>query len=438
LIDFIYNKIVLPLLTYFFKNFSKNKEKFLERERIIEESWAGLKKYPHLQKRVLIHSASMGEFEQVKPIIEELKAKDDSLYIICSFFSPSGLNNAKNYKFADKICYLPIDTDENMERFVQSIKPDIAIIVRYEIWRNLIRSLFHKHIPIILVNATMPTNNFFRTCFLPRKYLFQTLSLLTTIFTAGSRHTHYFDGLHLKNTEVRTLTDTRFDRIVKYSESINHNEILDTDLFDADELIIVAGSIWNVDEDIIIKAVANVRKSLDVKIRVIYVPHEPTEENLDNLCAKLGPHILYSKLIQCYGEYTISDLKEKINYRDFVIDKVGILLSLYSFADIAYIGGAFGDGIHSVTEAAVYGIPIISGPKLEKSTDAKNLTKNKALKTINNTKELEDWLKLLIVNKEYRKDLGRMAKEYVYNSAGSSKIVIDRILDYLNENEKIK
>ncbi len=428
----------MPLLTYFFKNFSKNKEKFLERERIVEESWAGLKQYPHLKKRVLIHSASMGEFEQIKPIIEELKSRNPSLYIICSFFSPSGLNNAKNYKFADKLCYLPIDTKDNMERFVQSINPDIAIIVRYEIWRNFIKSLFHKHIPIILVNATMPTNNFFRTCFLPRQYLYQTLSMLTVILTAGSRHTNFFDGLHLKYTEVRTLTDTRFDRIVKYIKDINQTDVLDPNIFADDEIKIVAGSTWAPDEEILIKAVANVRKALDVKIRVIYVPHEPTEENLDNLCAKLGPHVLYSKLIQCYSKYTVSDLKEKINSRDFVIDKIGILLCLYSFADIAYIGGAFGDGIHSVTEAAVYGIPIISGPKLEKSTDAKNLTKNKALKTINNAKELEDWLKLLIVNKEYRKDLGRIAKEYVYNSAGSSKIVTDKIIKYLYDNSNTK
>lgn len=414
----------------------RNNSKYLEREEAIAASWDMFSDMPHFKKVIWIHSASMGEFEQIKPVIEELREKRDYLYIVASFFSPSGYKNQKDYPLVDKVCYMPIDTKENAERFISSINPEIAIFVRYEIWRNHLLELKKRNIPAILVNATMPTNNFYRNSTFTRYFLRDNLNLFNLILTSGSRHTHYFDHLDLK-TEVRTLTDTRFDRIIQKVEESKTFEILDYRIFEPNELIIVAGSIWEQDEKILLPAINQVRKEIDANIKVIFVPHEPTEEHIDNLSAKVPAHALSSRIRQCLMDKGCKWVHEKLLGKDIIVDEIGYLLGLYKYGHIAYIGGAFGEGIHSVIEPAGFGLPIISGPNLSKSTDAQLLNKSKALKVIKNQKELADWLKFLILNIDFRKEYGRIAKEYVYNSAGSSKMVADKIISILyNEQEK--
>lgn len=377
----------------------------------------------------------MGEFEQVKPVIEELKKNRSYLYIIVSFFSPSGFNNQKNYELVDKFCYLPIDTKENAERFINAIKPDVAVFVRYEIWRNYLLELHKNKIPTVLINATMPTNNFYRNFSLTKKFLRQNYNLFSLILTAGSRHTDYFEQLGL-STEIRTLTDTRFDRIIQKVEENRIYEVIDHRVFDPEEIILVAGSIWKEDENVLIPAITKVRKDIDAKIKIIYVPHEPTDENIERLSELVPNHALFSRIVDCLKEKGCRWLHEKLIGKDIIVDQIGHLLGLYKFASIAYVGGAFGEGVHSVTEPAGYGIPIITGPNLSKSTDAQYLRKNKALKVIKNSKDLADYLKFLILNNNFRNELGRIAKEYVYNSAGSSKIVSDRIISILYSKEE--
>ncbi len=420
---------------FFFKNLKKNNAKYLEREEIIASSWDTFSDIPHYKKVIWIHSASMGEFEQIKPVVEELTKNRDYLYIIVSFFSPSGYNNQKQYPFLDKVCYMPIDTKENAERFIQSVKPDIAIFVRYEIWRNHLLELKKRKIPVILVNATMPSNTFYRNSTCTRFFLRDNLNMFDLILTSGSRHTDYFEQLNLKTT-IRTLTDTRFDRIIQKVEEAKVYEVLDHRIFDPNEIIIIAGSTWKEDEKILLPAINNVRQSIDAHIKVIYVPHEPTEEHIEDLSALIPAHALFSRIKECLQDKGCKWVHEKLLGKDIIVDEIGYLLGIYRYGHIAYVGGAFGDGIHSVTEPAGYGIPIISGPNLSKSTDAQLLNKNKALKVVKNEKELTDWLKFLILNSDFRKEYGRIAKEYVYNSAGSSKIVADRIISILYNEQK--
>lgn len=422
------------MIIFFFKKLKKNNSKYLEREEVIENSWGMFSDIPHFKKVIWIHSASMGEFEQIKPVIEELKKNRDYLYIIASFFSPSGYNNQKDYPLVDKVCYMPIDTKENAERFISSINPDIAIFVRYEIWRNHLLELKKRNIPAILVNATMPSNNFYRNSTFTRYFLRDNLNLFELILTSGSRHTHYFDHLGLK-TEIRTLTDTRFDRIIQKVEEYKVKEVFDYKIFAQNEIIIVAGSIWEQDEKILLPAIDKVRKEIDANIKVIYVPHEPTEEHIDNLSTKIPTHALSSRIRECLLDKGCKWVHEKLLGKDIIVDEIGYLLGLYKYGHIAYIGGAFGEGVHSVAEPAGFGIPIISGPNLSKSTDAQLLNKNKALKIVKNQKELTDWLKFLILNTDFRKEYGRIAKEYVYNSAGSSKMVADRIINILYDEQ---
>lgn len=436
MIDFIYNKIVLPLLFFFYKKVKKNNSKFLEREEAIDALWHYFQDIPYFKKVIWIHSASMGEFEQIKPVIEELRKNRDYLYIVASFFSPSGYNNQKNYTFVDKVCYMPLDTIENAERFVEAINPDIAIFVRYEIWRNHLLALKKRDIPAVLVNATLPTNKFYRQCTFTRFFLRDNLNLFNLILTSGSRHTDYFVQLNLK-CEVRTLTDTRFDRIVQKVKESTTDEVLDSRIFDEKEIIIIAGSIWEQDEKFLLPAIDKVRRDIDAHIKVVYVPHEPTESHIENLSALIPAHALSSRIRECLKDKGCKWVHEKLLGKDIIVDEIGYLLGLYKYGHIAYIGGGFGEGIHSVAEPAGFGLPIISGPNLSKSTDAQLLNKTKALKIINNEKELADWLKFLILNNDFRKEYGRIAKEYVYNSAGSSKIVVDRIISILyNEQQK--
>lgn len=436
MIDFIYNKLIIPLLIFYFKKIQKNNAKFLEREKEIKSMWDTISDIPTYKKVVWIHSASMGEFEQIKPVIEELKKNRDYLYIIASFFSPSGYKNQKDYPLLDKVCYMPIDTKENAEKFIKTIHPDIAIFVRYEIWRNHLLELKKHNIPAILVNATMPSNKFYRSCTLTRAFLRYNLNLFDLILTSGSRHTDFFDKLNV-DTEIRTLTDTRFDRIIQKVEEARIYEVLDKRIFDPNEIVIIAGSIWEEDEKILLLAIKSVREQIEAHIKVIYVPHEPTEEHIEKLSALIPSHALSSRIRQCLTEKGCKWVHEKLIGKDIIVDEIGYLLGLYYYGHIAYVGGAFGKGIHSVIEPAGYGLPIISGPNLSKSTDAQYLKKSKALKVINNTKELTDWLKFLILNDEFRRELGRIAKEYVYHSAGSSKIVVEKIISILySQNNK--
>lgn len=435
MIDFIYNKIVIPFLIFYFRKIKKNNSKFLEREKEIQSQWNSFSDIPVYKKIIWIHSASMGEFEQIKPVIEELKKNRDYLYIVASFFSPSGYNNQKDYPYIDKICYMPIDTKENAERFVSSIHPDIAIFVRYEIWRNHLLELRKLNIPTILVNATMPSNKFYRTCSLTRAFLRNNLNLFDLILTTGSRHTEFFENLGVKS-EIRTLTDTRFDRIIQKVEEARIYEVLDKRILDPDELVIVAGSIWEEDEEVLLPAIKSVREEIDAQIKLIYVPHEPTEEHIEDLSSKIPSHALSSRIRQCLLEKGCKWVHEKLKGKDIIVDEIGYLLGLYYYGHIAYVGGAFGKGVHSVIEPAGFGLPIITGPNLSKSTDAQYLKKSKALKVVKNAKELADWLKFLVLNNEFRRELGRIAKEYVYQSAGSSKIVTDKIINILYNKEK--
>lgn len=435
MLDFIYNKIIIPLLIFYFRKIKKNNSKFIEREQEIETLWDTFADIPIYKKIIWIHSASMGEFEQIKPVIEELKKNRDYLYIVASFFSPSGYKNQQDYPYVDKMCYMPIDTKENAAKFVAAIHPDIAIFVRYEIWRNHLLELKKLNIPTILVNATMPTNNLYRTSWLTRAFLKENYDLFHSILTTGSRHTEFFEKLGI-NAEIRTLTDTRFDRIIKKVEEARIYEVLDRRIFDTKELVIVAGSIWEEDEKILLPAIKSVREQIDAQIKVIYVPHEPTEEHIDNLTNKIPAHALSSRIRQCLLDKGCQWVHQKLKDKDIIVDEIGYLLGLYYYGHIAYIGGAFGEGIHSVIEPAGFGLPIISGPNLSKSTDAQFLKKNKALKVVRNAKELADWLKFLILNNEFRSELGRIAKEYVYHSAGSSKIVADKIISILYNTEK--
>jgi 3-deoxy-D-manno-octulosonic-acid transferase len=423
-ISIIYNLIFIPIartVLFFLKFFN---EKAGERERNWMESLSVLKDLPSSEKgiRIWFHSASMGEFEQAKPVIERIKERNPNVIIITSFFSPSGYLNQKDYQYADAVVYLPFDTKKNISQFIDLVQPKAVIFVRYEIWRNYLEELSKRKIPTLLICATIPGKISNKPLGLLSPFYQSTYNFFDEIYTVGKTHTEYFESLGI-NSKIFTHSDTRFDRIVQNVESAKASPVLPPELISENDFILVAGSTWEFDEKIIIDGL-KIYSDSSKNIRLIFVPHEPTEQNLKRLQSQIPDSVLLSDII---NEKNTS--KKEIKSNHIIVDSIGKLLKLYSHADCAYIGGAFGAGVHSVTEPAGYGIPLAAGTGIDNSPDAVELCKLGALDIINNAEDFAKWLKELIESDEIRKRKSEIAKDYVYKSTGTSGIIAERILN---------
>jgi 3-deoxy-D-manno-octulosonic-acid transferase len=424
---FLYNFIILPFLMVikaFVQPFNK---KLKEREGMWEDV---LDEFLEIEskftgKRVWFHAASMGEFEQAKPVIEQIKADNTDIHVIVSFYSPSGYNNQKDYEFADAVLYMPIDLGQNARYFINSIKPDIAVFVRYEIWYNHLSYLNRRHIPTLLICATMPGSSAMRENFLLRSFLKKSYRLFTSIYTINEQQTEFFRKLGIEHVE--TLTDTRFDRIAKTVDLARRNPILGRNFIREDDFILVAGSSWQPCEKMIIDSYVSIQEYKDKKIKLVLVPHEPTEEHINDLVMQLGKYVLLS-------EYENNPNEDYSDTQIMVVDGIGKLLKLYSSADAAYIGGGFGVGIHSVTEPAGYGIPLSTGPKIDNSPDAVQLHKQGAISIVENADSFSNWMKLLIDNPEETGRIGKIAHDFVHKQKGSSEKIARAIEKYLRVN----
>jgi 3-deoxy-D-manno-octulosonic-acid transferase len=425
-----YNVIFIPIARIIKKIWELFNLKLKEREQNWKSSMEALmpleSKLNEGNNLVLwFHSASMGEFEQAKPVIEELKRTREDVIAVCSFFSPSGYNHQRSYPFADTIVYLPFDTRSNAMYFISKVKPDVAVFVRYEIWRNFLEELKASKVPALLINATFPRSkllNFFKS------FLRSTLNLFDEIYTINDKQTDKFKSLGL-STKVKTLADTRFDRIIANIENEKTNPKLRYALFDESEFVMVAGSTWEPDEKLIFSALE--RLTSDGKeLRLILVPHEPTEYNIMRIRKLAKNSVFLSEIDKLPFPTTPNELKDFVKGKIIVVDSVGKLLGLYRYATFAYVGGAFGDGVHSVTEPAGYGIPLSAGSNISSSPDALELASLGCLRTVRDDNELYLWLKELMENPDRAVQLGQIAKDYVYSRRGTSKIISSRILEF--------
>jgi 3-deoxy-D-manno-octulosonic-acid transferase len=388
-------------------------------------------------KRIWFHAASMGEFEQAKPIIEKIKELVPDTIIICSFFSPSGYNNQKNYKFSDAVCYLPFDTLHRAKKFIDLVKPDLAVFVRYDVWLNHLKRLVKNQVPIFLIDATIPKSKFMQGS-LMKPYLRAVYGCFSMIFTVGSDHSHFFENLSIKS-DIHTTADTRFDRIINSVEIAAREAVLPAELFD-DYFVLVAGSSWQPDEDIIINSYHNLKNTISKKLKLIFVPHEPTEEHIEQLQEKISETLLLSDILSLISSIKsdlssdadlIAELCNYIGERHIIVDSIGKLLNLYSIADAAYVGGAFGVGIHSVTEPAGYGLPVATGTKIQGSPDALALKELGALTIVQDDEDLQQWLYMMIESIEEKTKAGSASRDYVYKAKGASEVVVKSILKSL-------
>lgn len=416
LVEFLYRFVFIPFAGIYLRVFSFFNKKAAKRE----QSWKKLLQKVEMlpkSKRVLFHASSMGEFEQAKPVIERLKAIDPEIHIIVSFFSPSGYDNQKDYPFANEVIYMPFDTRRNARRFLSAVNPDIAVFIRYEIWLNHLKIMKEMNIAAILICATIPGRKSAPRNRLIRDYYRLGYSQFNEIYTIGEKHTEYFQELGIDSLII-TSSDTRFDRIAENVEAAANNPIIDKKYLPDNQFVLVAGSTWPPDEDILVEAIEG------LPVTLVFVPHEPTEENIKRLIGKIKRPALLSEIER-------SDHPDK-RFEHIIVDSIGILLRLYGIADLAYVGGAFGAGVHSVTEPAGYGLPLAAGPMISNSPDAIELHKDGALSQMNNSNDLHKWLNQMIYSENERNSAGKIARSYVQNSTGAAEIVANKILGMIS------
>ncbi len=427
MINFFYNIAFIPIAKKILTILKKFNSKIADREETLPILNKEIRKIPKLKNRIWFHASSMGEFEQAKPLIELIN-NSSQFEIVCSFFSPSGYNNQKNYPFADIITYMPFDTKSNAIDFIELIKPDLAIFVRYDIWLNYLTELKNRKINTILINATMPSH-FFKNFPILKQYYKYCFNAFHTIFTVGEEQSNYFKSIE-STSFINTTSDTRLDRIAQQVEIANESPIIPKTLFN-DDFVIVAGSTWLTDEKYLTEAV-NQLKNNDLNIRVVYVPHEPTDLRIAEI-KELAPNsILLSELMQLFDKYNDNEVTSIIQNKDIIVDSIGKLLSIYSIADVAFIGCGWGDGVHSVSEPAGYGIPLICGPNINKMPDAVKLRQLGGLFLAQNSDDIYNWLKLMIENKSKSIEIGQINSQYINTSKGASKYISDYILKFFS------
>lgn len=406
----VYNLVIIPILLFIYKIVSIFNPKVRKRER---DYFQYINQIPKKEKgtlRILFHSSSLGEFEQAKPVIERLKRNRENIEIIASFYSPSGLENSLNYDFVDFNVYMPFDSLNKAKLFTSITNPDVIVMIRYDVWRNHIALFKYKRKPIILINASQPSN-FFKYCPFINSFYKDLYSLFDEIYTLNEEHFNYFNKLKI-NTEIINSADTRYDRII---EKVAEN--LDSDLLNREHFkgkkVIVFGSSWEEDETLF----ADILKNYSNNIFPIIVPHEPNKN-----------HIISSKLL-FPNSVLLSEYSKELDleFDAIIVDSIGKLLQLYSFADAAYIGGGISKSVHSVSEPSGYSIPLACGPKIERSPEAKELHKLGSLLIINNKADAENFIKL-VLNEKLSRELGLISGNYIKNKIGASNLITNKIL----------
>lgn len=420
---FLYNYILIPILSFYFKFNYK-----LNRDEIISDFYKIIKKNNYTAKRIWFHSSSMGEFEQVKYIIELLKKEQSNIEIICTFFSNSGYENQKNYHYADYIAYLPVDSKKNAKKFIEIVNPSLAIFVRYDLWLNFLINLKRKNIPSLLINATYPKIYKNKIIFkIIKSYYTYTYSLISEIFAVNDESFKFFKNeLHYKN--VYQSKDTRLDRIAENVEQSKNYDILPKEIINSETATLVAGSTWEKDIELLSKMLREINKD-NFLLRAIIVPHKPEKDKLVQI-ENLIPNSIRLSNIENLDKNQLSNFKE----HHLIVDKIGILLKLYKYADIAYVGCGFGDGVHSTAEPAGYGLPIITGPNIYNSPDATELHKIGALQIIKNEKELINWTTKLLSDKSLSNIIREKSKKYIEENKGFSLKITKYIIEKLTKN----
>ncbi len=358
---------------------------------------------------VWFHCASLGEFEQGRPVMEALKEKMPDIRIVLTFFSPSGYEVRKDYRGADHVFYLPLDTRRNARRFVELIDPDLVVFVKYEFWYHFLRVLDERRVPVVLISAIFrPEQWFFRWW---GRWFLRMFRVYRKIFVQDDTSAALLRARGIRQVEV--AGDTRFDRVVAVASS--RKRIPVAEVFGADRTVVVAGSTWKEDETLLARYInARIRP-----YKWIIAPHEIHRTHLAWLKEQLKiPTLFYSE----------ADKQRPEAAEVLIIDNIGMLSSLYAYGKVAYIGGGFGAGIHNILEAAVYGMPVLFGPRYEKFREAVELVRRGGAFPVEDGESLESRLNLLYDDIPARERAAEIARTFVMESAGSTDVIVNNLL----------
>ncbi|MDL2256103.1 3-deoxy-D-manno-octulosonic acid transferase [Parabacteroides sp. OttesenSCG-928-K15] len=363
-------------------------------------------------KYIWFHAASLGEFEQGRPMIEKIKADYPEYKILLTFFSPSGYEVRKSYEGADVICYLPFDTPYKVKKFINLAKPAMAIFIKYEFWGNYLYELKRNHIPTYIISAIFrPEQLFFKWYGIGYR---RVLRFFDHLFVQDEQSRQLLEKYGIHNVSV--TGDTRFDRVWdvynRRREIPAIKQFVDQARANG-QRILIAGSSWPQDEQIFIDYFNN-----QPDIRLIIAPHEIHRE-----------HLMHIESLLKRSSIRLSDgfSRESFDCDCIIVDSFGMLSSIYYYADIAYIGGGFGAGIHNTLEAAVYGIPVLFGPKYQKFKEAKDLIAIGGAFSITKASEFNDRMNEFLTYNELREEAGNAAGTFVRQHTGGT----DKILQAL-------
>lgn len=359
-------------------------------------------------KTIWFHCASLGEFEQGRPIIEYLKNNFPHYKIVLTFFSPSGFEVRKNYEFVDVIVYLPLDSKSNAQKFISIVHPTMAVFVKYEFWPNLLKQLKKNKIETILVSGIFRKNQAFFKSY--GFWMKNSLKAFSHFFVQNSASKKLLEEIEFN--DITISGDTRFDRVIEITKQNNDLDFFER--FTQNKNTLVAGSTWPKDEECLVSYI-NFHASENEKF--IIAPHNIEQQEIKRLKDSLNKKTIL-----------FSDKEKDNNANVLIVDTIGILTKIYSYADYAYIGGGFGkDGIHNVLEPASFGIPLIIGPNFKKFQEAVDLVELNACEIVNNSEDFKKCLAKLYQDKAYRNKKGKITKEYIINNIGATKIILNYI-----------
>lgn len=390
--------------------FNEKIKLFIKGRNETSEKLSVLKKEDNV---IWFHAASLGEFEQARPIIEEVKKSYPIHKIVVTFFSPSGYEIQKDYELADIVCYLPFDTKGRVRKFVEMIHPDLAIIIKYEFWPNLLNQLKKKEVPTILVSGIFRKDQAF---FKPSgKWMKKSLVAFDHFFVQNNISKELLETIDFTNVSVSG--DTRFDRVGKILEQDNSLPFIEA--FKNNQYVVVAGSTWQDDEELLVDYINN---SNDQKF--IIAPHTMKAKAIQELKESIQKNVL---LFSDKADEKLTD------FDVLIIDTIGMLTKIYSYADAVYVGGGFKTGLHNVLEPAVFGVPIVIGPQFSKFKEAVDLVEKKGCITVRNQSTFSSTFNTLKSDMDFRIKTGNINSTYIKENIGATA----QIMNYIHKQLKL-
>ena len=355
-------------------------------------------------KYVWFHAASLGEFEQGRPIMERLRSEHPEYKILLTFFSTSGYEVRKNYEGADIICYLPLDTPINAIRFLRLVRPVMAYFIKYEFWYNYLHILKYRHVPAYSVSSIFrPEQIFFK--WYAKKYA-GVLRCITHFFVQNEQSRELLAKIGI--TEVTISGDTRFDRVLQIKEQSKHLPLVEA--FKQDHKVFVAGSSWPPDEEIFIRFFNE-----HPEWKLIIAPHVIGNDHLQQILSRLNRKTV---------RYTEATPETAAEAQCMIIDCFGLLSSIYHYGEVAYVGGGFGVGIHNVLEAAVWNVPVFFGPNNKRFQEAQQLLASGGGIEITNYSSFATAMQRFMDDDKWLEQCGSKAGDYVKSMAGATDIVL--------------